>query len=85
MCFLEGVNGFELCKLKGDSGLQRMTYHVLNKDKYSHIAGVNYSSERMVRKKTGAEEIFNSALFFRNRKCKFKEATNFEFISHPRL
>ena len=85
VCFLEGVNGFELCELKSDSGLQRMTCHVLNKDKYSHIAGVNYSSERMVQKETGAEEIFNSALFFRNRKCKFKEATNFEFISRPRL
>ncbi len=85
VCFLEGVNGFELCELKSNSGLQLMTYHVLNKDKYSHIAGVNYSSERMVQKETGAEEIFNSALFFRNRKCKFKEATNFEFISRPRL
>ncbi len=85
VCFLEGVNGSELFKLRSDSGLQLMTYHVLNKDKYSHIAGVTYSSERMVQKRTDAEEIFSSALFFRNHNCKFKEASNFEFISSPRM
>ncbi|MHC4115563.1 MAG: hypothetical protein ACYSSL_09645, partial [Planctomycetota bacterium] len=85
VCFLEGVNGSELLKLGSDSGLKRMTYHVLKKDKFSHIAGINYSSERTVRKETDAEEIFNEALFFRNHNCKFKEAEKFEFISRPRL
>jgi len=85
VCFLEGVNGFELSKLKTKSGLQLMTKDVLAKDKFSHVVGINYSSESMVEKGGNFEEIFNPALFFRNHKCKFKEAKNFEFISPPRF
>jgi len=79
-CFLEGVNGFELHKLKSESGLQLMTNDVLWKDKFSHVAGISYSSESMVEKGGNYEEIFNAALFFRNHKCKFQEAKTFEFI-----
>ena len=84
-CFLEGVNGFELDKLKSKSGLQLMTNDLLAKDKFSHIAGISYSSESMVKKGWNSEEIFNSALFFRNHKCKFKEAKTFKFMSPPRF
>ena len=84
-CFLEGVNGFELDKLKSKSGLQLMTNDLLAKDKFSHIAGISYSSESMVEKGCNSEEIFNSALFFRNHKCKFEVAKTFKFMSPPRF
>ena len=85
VCFLEGVNGFEVHNLKSESGLQIMTNDVLWKNKFSHVAGISYSSESMVEKGGNYEEIFNPALFFRNHKCKFQEAKTFEFISPPRF
>ena len=74
------MSGNELYKLSKDSGLQIITCDVLNKEKYSHIVGVNYSSESSVVKEMYSEQHFKNGLFFRNRKCKFKEATNFNFI-----
>lgn len=85
VCFLEGVNGFELRKLNGESALQRMTEHVLAKDKFSYVMGIAYSSESMVKKGYDSEEIFNPGLFFRNHKCTFQEAKTFEFLSPPRF
>jgi len=85
VCFLEGVNGFELHKLKSGSGLQLMTNDVLAKDKFSHVAGIGYFSESMVEKGSNFEDIFNSALLFRNHKCKFEKAKTFEFLSPPRF
>ncbi len=84
-CFLEGVNDFELQKLQSESGLQRMTNDVLANDKFSHVAGICYSSESMAVKGSNYEDTFNPSLFFRNHKCKFQEAKTFEFISPPRF
>jgi len=85
VCFLEGVNGFELHKLKSESGLQLMTNYALSKDQFSHVVGISYSFESMVEKGSNYEVIFNPALFFRNHKCKFQEAKTFKFISPPRF
>jgi len=80
-CFLEGVDGFELYTLRDKSGLKCVTEYVLDKNKFSHVCGIAYSSgECMVKKGDGLEEIFNPALFFRNDKCKFKEAKTFKFL-----
>ncbi|MBL7152839.1 MAG: hypothetical protein ISS79_03925 [Phycisphaerae bacterium] len=84
-CFLEGIDGFELHKLRSNSGLQVMTNYILDKDEFSHIAGISYSSESMVKKGSNYEEIFNAGLFFRNHKCKFEEAKTFTFISPPKF
>lgn len=85
VCFLEGVNGFEMDKLKSKSGLQLMTNDVLAKDKFSHVAGISYSFESMIEKGSNYEIIFNPALFFRNHNCKFQGAKTFKFISPPRF
>ena len=79
-CFLEEVDGYEIEKLRNESGLQLMTSHVLEKDTLSHVMGIVYSSETMVRIKEGCENIFNISLFFRNSKCKFEEAKTFKFF-----
>jgi len=84
-CFLEGIHGFELHKLRSKSGLQAMAKYILDKDEFSHIAGISYSSESMVKKGSNYEEIFNPGLFFRNHKCKFKEAKTFAFLSPLRF
>jgi len=80
-CFLEEIDGFELEKLRSESGLQLMTNHVLDKNKLSHVLGIVYSSETMVKIGEGCEEIFNASLFFRSQKCKFEEAKTFKFLS----
>lgn len=85
VCFLEGVNGFELQKLGSESGLQLTTKDVLLKDKFSHVVGIGYSSESMAEKRDSSEEIFGPALFFRNHNCKFEEAKTFTFVSPPRF
>ncbi|MHC4479003.1 MAG: hypothetical protein ACYTEL_25535 [Planctomycetota bacterium] len=85
VCFLEGINGFELQKLRSESGLQLMTCYALGKDKFCHVAGIAYLSESMLETRRNSVEIFNSAVFFRNHVCKFEAAKTFEFISPPRF
>jgi hypothetical protein len=85
VCFLEGINEFELRKLGSESDLQLMTCDALGKEKFSHVAGINYLSESMLETHGDSEEIFNPALFFRNHSCKFEAAKTFEFISPPRF
>ncbi len=43
VCFLEGV--YDLRDLSSNSGLQLITCKLLNKEKFSHIAGIGYCSE----------------------------------------
>jgi len=81
VCFLEGINGFELHELGSESGLQRMTNYVLDKDIFSYVMGISYSSESMVKKRHKFEEVFNPGLFFRNHKCKFEAGKTFDFLS----
>jgi len=84
VCFLEGVNGFELEKLRSESGLQLMTNDTLRSDKFSHVAGIAYCSESVSELRANAEEIFRSTLLFRNKSCKFEDAKSFRFFSPRR-
>lgn len=78
VCFLEDV--YELGELSSESGLQLMTYHVLNKEECSHIAGIGYSSEMQIHRRNESEIYNNQSLFFRNPNCKFKQVQNYQFI-----
>ena len=77
VCFLEDV--YELQELSSESGLQLMTYHVLNKEECSHIAGIGYSSEIQVHRRHESERYDNQSLFFSNPNCKFEEVKTYKF------
>jgi len=81
VCFLEGIDGFELHELGSETGLQCMTNYVLDKDTFSYVMGIAYSSESMVMKNHQYEEIFSPGLFFRNHKCKYEATKTFDFLS----
>ncbi|MCJ7508033.1 MAG: hypothetical protein MUO85_04790, partial [candidate division Zixibacteria bacterium] len=72
VCFLEGV--YDLRELSSNSGLQLMTCKLLNKDELSHIARIEYCSEKHIhRLSNNAESYDNQKLFFKNQKCKFED------------
>lgn len=85
VCFLEGINGYELQELGSESGLQAMTNYVLNKDTFSYVIGIGYSSESMVMKGHQFEHVFSPGLFFRNHKCKYETAKTLDFLSPQKL
>jgi hypothetical protein len=78
-CFLEGI--YDLRELASDSGLQIMTNVLLNRDDFSHIAAIAYSSEGLIDRKIDVETFFNQGLIFSNPKCKYQEARDFKFLS----
>ena len=78
-CFLEGVD--DLRELAKDSGLQMMSSVLLDKETFSHIAGISYSSEPLKERTTESERFFNQALIFRNPHCKYEKAKDFQFLS----
>ncbi len=78
VCFLESV--YDLRDLASNSGLQLMTCKLLNKDELSHIARIEYCSEKHIhRLSNNAESYDNQKLFFKNQKCKFEEVKTYEF------
>ncbi|MHC4297423.1 MAG: hypothetical protein ACYS7Y_09000 [Planctomycetota bacterium] len=79
ICFLEDVH--DLRDLSTDSGLQRMTCALLAKGRFSHIAGIGYSSEAQMHKLYNGEAYDNQSLFFKNPNCKFREVEAYNFIS----
>lgn len=81
VCFLEGV--YDLRDLSSNSGLQLMTCKLLNKEEFSHIAGIGYCSEVQIHRFSSSETYDNQALFFKNPNCKFEEIKTYRFIGKP--
>jgi len=79
VCFLEDV--YELGDLRSGSGLQLMTFELFDKNTFSHIAAVGYSSEMQAHKIMCGEIYNNQSLVFKNPNCRFKEAKAYDFIT----
>jgi hypothetical protein len=78
VCFLEDV--YDLRELSSNSGLQLITCKLLNKKELSHIARIEYCSEKHIYKIGNSTESYdNQRLFFSNPNCKFEKAKNYEF------
>lgn len=78
VCFLEDV--YDLRELSSDSGLQLITCKLLNKKELSHIARIEYCSEKQFHRiGKNAESYNNQRLIFSNPNCKFEKAKTYEF------
>jgi len=78
VCFLEGV--YDLRELSSNSGLQLMTCKLLNKDELSHIARIEYCSEKQIHRLGNNTETYdNQRLSFSNPKCKFEKVKTYGF------
>jgi hypothetical protein len=78
ICFLEGV--YDLRDLASNSGLQLMTCKLLNKDGLSHIARIEYCSEKHIHRFGKNKETYdNQGLFFNNPNCKFEKVKTYQF------
>lgn len=78
VCFLEGV--YDLRELSSNSGLQLMTCKLLNKDELSHIARIEYCSEKQIHRfSNNAESYDNQRLSFNNPNCKFETVKTYGF------
>ena len=78
VCFLEGV--YDLQGLSSNSGLQLMTCKLLNKDELSHIARIEYCSEKQIHRiSKNVESYDNQRLSFNNPNCKFEKVKTYEF------
>jgi hypothetical protein len=80
ICFLEEV--YDLRDLSSNSGLQIMTCKLLNKEKFSHIAGIGYCSEVQIYRFGNSETYDHQALFFKNPNCKFEEVKEYQFVGN---
>ena len=75
VCFI-----YDLRELSNNSGLQLMTCKLLNKDELSHIARIEYCSEKQIHKLgNNAESYDNQRLFFNNQNCKFEKVRTYKF------
>ena len=75
VCFI-----YDLRELSNNSGLQLMTCKLLNKDELSHIARIEYCSEKQIHKLgNNAESYDNQRLFFNNPNCKFEKVRTYKF------
>ena len=78
-CFLEGVT--DLRELASDSSLQVMTHSLFSEDELRHVAAIGYSSEPLRLLNVTTERMFSHGLLFRNPRCIFEEAKDFQFLS----
>ncbi len=79
VAFLENV--YDLRELGSGTGLQIMTNVLLDKKKFSHLAGISYCSETQILRCNMSETYNRQNLFFKNPHCKFENAKNYQFIN----
>jgi hypothetical protein len=80
VCFLETITNRDLHELAKNSGLQRMSSYILNKEECKHVAALIYCAEEEVTRQEGAIDSSAKALTFRNPNCVFPKAKDFPFM-----